>query len=65
MSTPSEILAKWREADEKMVDDYNCGDHGFGIEARLDITTRRLLGAAAALSLLLKHLAENESKDAA
>ena len=62
MSTPSEILAKWQEADQRLVDEYN--DLGYrGIETAVDMTNRRLLCMAGALSVLLKHLSENESKE--
>lgn len=62
MSTPSEILAKWQEADKRLVDEYNDLCHR-GIEASVMLTNQRLTYMAAALSLLLKHLAENESKE--
>lgn len=62
MSTPSEIIAKWQEADKRLVDEYNDLGHR-GIEARVMLTEQRLTYTAAALSLLLKHLAENENKE--
>lgn len=64
MSTPSEILAKWQEADKRLVDEYN--DLGYmGVEARMELLNQRYMYTATTLALLLKHLAENESKDAA
>lgn len=62
MSTPSEILAKWQEADKRLVSEYN--DLGYmGIEAKADLMNQRLMYMAGALAVLLKHLSENESKE--